>query len=124
MYIGSVSVYVSDQTIAESFYVNRLGFVKHVDQDMGDGSRWIQVAPPGGQTSIVLTREDSELPSERMGTYPGVVLHTENMDTTWRELAARGVEFTEEPSMQPFGMWKATFDDPDGNTIVLVELPQ
>ncbi len=37
-------------------------------------------------------------------------------------LAAAGVVFSREPSPEPWGGWIATFDDPDGNTIQLMQL--
>jgi lactoylglutathione lyase len=51
---------------------------------------------------------------------PGLVFACDDIRATWRELAGRGVEFTEEPSEQPWGRW-AQFRDPDGNEHGLIE---
>jgi predicted enzyme related to lactoylglutathione lyase len=39
-------------------------------------------------------------------------------------LAAAGVTFTREPGQEPWGGWVATFSDPDGNTLQLLQLPR
>lgn len=38
-------------------------------------------------------------------------------------LKAKGVEFTRDPSPEPDGMLMATFLDPDGNTLQLIQQP-
>jgi predicted enzyme related to lactoylglutathione lyase len=39
---------------------------------------------------------------------------------TYEELRGRGVEFSEEPNEQPWGMW-ARFKDVDGNEFGLIQ---
>lgn len=38
-----------------------------------------------------------------------------------RRLAAAGVEFSRPPELEPWGGWVATFADPDGNTLQLLQ---
>jgi predicted enzyme related to lactoylglutathione lyase len=45
-------------------------------------------------------------------------LNVDDMNATYRELSARGVEFPDPPAQQPWGWW-ATVKDPDGNVIGL-----
>ncbi|CAM2928138.1 VOC family protein [Saccharomonospora xinjiangensis] len=52
---ASTVLYGGDQDKALEFYRNVLGFEVVVDTGMGGGSRWIEVRPPGAQTSIVLS---------------------------------------------------------------------
>ncbi|HWD56384.1 MAG TPA: VOC family protein, partial [Acidimicrobiales bacterium] len=52
--VGGVAVPVSDQARAVRFYVEKLGFEVRLDVPTGDGGRWIQVAPPGGQVPVAL----------------------------------------------------------------------
>jgi lactoylglutathione lyase len=125
--IGSTSVFVSDQDRAVDFYVNKLGFEKRSDQPMGpDAPRWIEVAPPGAQTALVIFK-----PSEKMsgassyeaavaqiGKFCSFIFEVDDMEATHQELSARGVEFTHPPSQQFWGWW-ATVQDPDGNQIGL-----
>lgn len=38
-----------------------------------------------------------------------------------KRLAAAGVAFTRPPEQEPWGGWIATFNDPDGNTVQLMQ---
>ena len=49
----------SDQDAALEFYVGTLGFEKRLDGEFGDGQRWIEVAPPGAETTIALVPQGS-----------------------------------------------------------------
>jgi predicted enzyme related to lactoylglutathione lyase len=51
-----------------------------------------------------------------------VNLEVTDITATASRLAAAGVSFSREPSEEPWGGWIATFDDPDGNTIQLMQL--
>jgi lactoylglutathione lyase len=42
----------------------------------------------------------------------------DDVQKTYEELAARGVEFTQPPKTEPWGT-SAIFNDPDGNSFVL-----
>ena len=55
-YVHSATILVKDQDQAVDFYVNKLGFEKRRDSPFGENSRWIEVAPPGGQASLALLR--------------------------------------------------------------------
>lgn len=115
----TVSVYVSDQARAVDFWFDKAGFDKRADQPMGPDARWIELAPPGADTVIVpFTPPGLE---DRIGTFSGVVFECDDIQSTFVELRDRGVEFTEEPAMQPWGMMQAQFRDSEGNTFVLVQ---
>lgn len=118
-HIDTVAVYVSDQERALSFYVDQLGFELRKDATMGadaDGPRWIEVAPPGGQTVLVLFTPPGM--EDRIGASSGLVFLCDAIHATVAELQDRGIEFAQEPMMLPFGWW-ASFDDPDGNQLGL-----
>jgi len=118
----SVGLYVRDQDAALDFYVNKLGFEKRADRPMGTGFRWIEVAPPGAQTVIVLATQDYAVGlSDKIGAFTDIVLTTDDIQATCEELRKRGVEFTQPPAMQSYGKWHAAFKDPDGNEFFLTE---
>jgi catechol 2,3-dioxygenase-like lactoylglutathione lyase family enzyme len=121
--ISITSVYVSDQDKAVDFYVNKLGFEKARDDkfDYGDGSdlRWIEVVPPGAETRIVLVKGFADWSEDKLGKNTGLAFNTTDTYATCEELKARGVEFTEDPNPQPWGI-QAQIKDQDGNGIVLV----
>jgi len=118
-HIETVAVYVSDQERALRFYVDQLGFELRKDATMGpgaDGPRWVEVAPPGGQTVLVLFTPPGM--EDRVGASSGLVFLCDDIHATVAELQSRGVEFAQEPMMLPFGWW-ASFPDPDGNQLGL-----
>ncbi len=110
-----VSVPVMDQDRARAFYQDVLGFEVRRDNPTGEGTRWVEVAPPGGETSLTLV---TWFPTMSPGCVKGLVLGCDDVDATYEELAARGVVFEGPVETAPWGRF-ATFDDPDGNGWVL-----
>jgi predicted enzyme related to lactoylglutathione lyase len=122
--ISTVSVVVSDQDRSLAFYTEKLGFELQMDAPMGQ-SRWIQLAPKGAQTGLVLGKPTEDMPPEiyertraMMGGFTNFIFNVDDMTATHAELTARGVEFVDQPAQQPWGWW-ATIKDPDGNIIGL-----
>jgi predicted enzyme related to lactoylglutathione lyase len=115
---STAGIYVSDQDQALDFYTNKLGFEKLTDEPMGSDARWIEVAPAGAQTRLVLYTPPGQ--EDRIGTFSNVIFSCDDMNSTYQELKGRGVEFSENPSEQPWGIW-AQFKDPDGNEFGLIE---
>ena len=114
-HISVVAIRVKNQDEALRFYTERLGFEKRMDADMGNGMRWLTVAPVGASTEIVLENETADAKS---GGWAGVILEAEDIDAAYSELSGRGVHFTEQPARHPWGGW-AQFTDQDGNTFGL-----
>lgn len=110
-----VSVPVSDPDRAKDFYVNVLGMELLQDMPMSSDMRWVQVAPKGSGASITLVTWFESMPA---GSLKGLVLETEDMEGTIAEIAAKGFVIESEIDEQPWGRF-VTFDDPDGNGIVL-----
>jgi catechol 2,3-dioxygenase-like lactoylglutathione lyase family enzyme len=112
-----ISVPVSDQDRAKSFYVEKLGFSVEMDSTFGDGGmRWVMLRPPGSGTAVTLVTWFDTMPA---GSLKGSVLGCDDLEMTLAELTARGVKFAEIDIQEaPWGRWK-TFDDPDGNGWVL-----
>jgi catechol 2,3-dioxygenase-like lactoylglutathione lyase family enzyme len=111
-----ISVPVSDQDRAKSFYCDKLGFSVQMDGSFGEGMRWVMLRPPGSATAITLVTWFDTMPA---GSMKGAVLGCDDLDKTLADLAARGVSFAEDEIQEaPWGRWK-TFDDPDGNGWVL-----
>jgi len=113
-----VSVPVSNQEGAKSFYRDILGFELLRDEPMGSDSRWIQLAPPGCATTIALVTWFEAMPP---GALQGVMLNVNDIEAEHAALSARGVP------MSPIGeeSWGryAMFNDPDGNGWILREPP-
>ena len=121
--IAMVSLPVSDQERAKSFYVEKLGFTVIADYIMGNaeagdraGNRWVMLVPPGGGVSITLTTWFEDL-------HPGVMkmsLSTSDVEKTYQELQSKGVKPNSEISDAPWGRW-FSIDDPDGNNWLIVQ---
>ena len=119
-HVRTVGVFVSDQDRSRDFFVDTLGFELRTDEPMGPpgSSRWLEVAPAGADTALVLfTPPGSE---DRIGSVTGYVFGADDLAATYQTLHDAGVTFTEEPTDQPWGRW-AQFLDPDGNTFGIVE---
>jgi predicted enzyme related to lactoylglutathione lyase len=111
-----VSVPTSDQDRALKFWTEQVGFRVATDQPMGPGQRWIELAIPGAETGLVLfTPEGHE---DRIGSFFNGSFGCDDVDYTYRQMKAKGVEFEGEPQKQPWGTY-AKFKDPDGNSFVL-----
>jgi catechol 2,3-dioxygenase-like lactoylglutathione lyase family enzyme len=109
------SLPVSDQDRARDFYVDVLGFELIADTTMGPDMRWVQVAPAGSSTSMSLVTWFPTMPA---GSIKGTVVETDDLDSDVRRLADLGVAIEGGIQEQPWGRF-VTFDDPDGNGIVL-----
>ena len=133
--INSAQLWVHDQDEALAFYTQKLGMEIRADvtlPEMGD-FRWLVVAPPGpeevGITLMAIpgapvmddaTREQvSELMSK--GFAGTVFLTTDDVQTDYEDLSARGVEFVEEPEQRPYGI-DCGFRDPSGNNFRLTQV--
>ena len=112
--IDVISIPVSDQDAAKRFYSDVLGFKIIRDNPMGPDRRWVQMGPPGAETSITLVTWFESMPP---GVLQGLVLDTTDIESTREELAARGLAITEVEDA-PWGRF-ATFADPAGNGWVL-----
>jgi len=119
-HVGTVCVYVKDQQKALEFYRDVLGFEVRQDQPMGPNARWIEVAPKGSQTRVVPFTPPGQ--EDRIGTFSGVVFSCDDIEATYTELTAKGVEFKQKPEKQPWGGILAQFYDVDRNTHVLVQV--
>ncbi|HUC37990.1 MAG TPA: VOC family protein [Acidimicrobiales bacterium] len=91
--IGRVLVPVADQDEAIEFYTKTLGFSVVADIPFGEGSRWIEVAPPGGGTNLSLVPPQGAFTPGRM---TGISLQSSDPKADHAELKARGVDVDDE----------------------------
>ncbi|MXG91185.1 VOC family protein [Nocardioides flavescens] len=128
--INISQLFVFDQDEALD-YVGKLGLEVHTDQDLGF-MRWLTVMVPGHpEREILLERPGAPSMDEEtaaqvrelvskgvMGGWVGFV--TDDCRRTYEELSARGVEFTDGPNEQPYGI-DAGIRDPFGNKLRFVQ---
>jgi lactoylglutathione lyase len=121
--VGTITVQVRDQDEALAYYTQKLGFEKRVDQPMGSSQRWIEVAPKGAETRILLYKATVEAPGAdsyedalaAIGKSTGMVLEADDIVATFATFKENGVTIIDEPSKQPYGWW-GMFADQDGNS--------
>jgi predicted enzyme related to lactoylglutathione lyase len=114
--IKFMSIPVADQDRALNFYVNTLGFTLQTDHPMGPGQRWIEVRPPKGEAGIALFTPPGQ--EDRIGAFTGVSMECDDVQKTYEELTAKGVEFAKAPKTESWGV-AAIMKDSEGNQIVL-----
>ncbi len=117
--IKFASVPVTDQRRALEFYTDKLGFEVYTDQPFSGDQRWIELAIPGSPTRLVLFTPDAH--RSWIGGFSNITFACDDVQRTFEELSARGVEFVEPPKKQPWGDY-ALFKDPDGTTFCLSSL--
>jgi catechol 2,3-dioxygenase-like lactoylglutathione lyase family enzyme len=132
--VATVFVPVADQDRALDFYLDKLGFEKRADFPYGDGSRWIEVAPPGSANTISLVPPSEGKSSGGDETH--CAFATEDIEADHRALRARGVDV--DPAIARKGKRRsgivsiaATIGDPvpsqfffrdlDGNRFLIVQ---
>jgi predicted enzyme related to lactoylglutathione lyase len=110
--IKTVTVYVDDHQKAVEFYTQKLGFEIRRSLPMGPNAHWVEVAPPGAQTCLVLYPK-AMMPNAATLKL-GVVFHCPDVQSTCRHLESLGVKIGMPPKQMPWGMF-ATFLDLGGN---------
>jgi predicted enzyme related to lactoylglutathione lyase len=114
--IKFISIPVADHDRAVEFYTKKMGFMITTDQQFGPSSRWVEMKIPKGETGIVLFTPPGH--EDRIGTFMPMSYQCDNVQRTYEELKARGVEFVQEPKVESWGT-SAIFKDSEGNQFVL-----
>jgi catechol 2,3-dioxygenase-like lactoylglutathione lyase family enzyme len=122
--IGHVALLVRDYDEAIAFFTTALGFALLEDTPLGEGKRWVRVAPSGGGTSLLLAKAATPEQTATVGRQGGgrVFLFLET-DDFWRDdeaMRSRGVKFNETPRTEPYGT-VAVFEDLYGNKWDLIQ---
>lgn len=116
-HVSVAVMYLSDQDASLEFHVNKLGFDKTIDEEMWPGARWLEIVPPKGQTSIVLSNTAAFEKQPGEGAF--LTFACDHIDTTVKELREGGVTVTD-PVEEPWGTYiKAT--DPDGHQVQIAQ---
>jgi lactoylglutathione lyase len=123
--IGHVALLVRDYDEAIAFFKGRLRFSLIEDTPVGEGKRWVLVAPPGtGGTALLLAKAATSEQASRVGNQTGgrvfLFLHTDDCWRDYHDMKSRGVVFAEEPRHEEYGT-VAVFLDLYGNRWDLVQ---
>lgn len=128
-----VTIPVSDQEQAKTFYVDQVGFNVDIDHQISDEVRFVQLTPPGSGCSIHLGQGTVDMAP---GSIDGLYLVVADVHAARAQLVERGVEVSE---VQVFdaGSFRASrqgedldnvgfvfFRDPDGNRWGVQQIPR
>ena len=121
MKLELVPIPVADVDRAKAFYAEQLGFVVDVDVSPVDGVRVVQLTPPGSACSIGF---GTGIPvyDAPPGSIRGLHLVVDDIEAARAELVARGVDVGAVQDVGR-GVLYAGFEDPDGNSLTLQEMP-
>ena len=132
--LTNAQVWVHDQDEALAFYTEKVGLELREDvtvPEMGN-FRWLSVGVPGqDDVAIVLMavpgppvfEEETRAQIQALlakGASGGLFFVTDDVRGTYEELKGRGVEFTQEPTEQPYGL-DAGLRDPSGNQFRMMQ---
>lgn len=132
--IANAQFWVHDQDEALAFYTKTLGWEVRADVSVEAWNfRWLCVGPPGQEDiGLVLM----PVPGEPMigaddaarladlvakGVGGTLFLETDDCQAAYYELSARGVQFNDPPTAQPYGI-DTSFRDPSGNNVRLTQV--
>ena len=114
-----VSLVVPEYDEGIKFYVDTLEFELLEDTDLGNGKRWVVIAPRGStEATILLAKAVTDEQKSRIGNQTGgrvfLFLHTDDFDRDFEHMQRKGVTFMEEPRSEDYGK-VVVFQDPFGN---------
>jgi predicted enzyme related to lactoylglutathione lyase len=113
--INFTAVPVQDPSRALAFYTEKLGLRVFTDQQNGP-MRWIELTIPGAETRLVLHHKPGHVPTKE----PAVAFLADDVKSTYEDLRAKGVEFTQPPKKEHWGE-HAILRDSEGNLVLFAK---
>jgi predicted enzyme related to lactoylglutathione lyase len=118
---NKIVVGVLDQERAVRFWTDLVGFKVTTDAEYGDSGRWVEVTTADGNTTLILSADpDGTYRHTTRDEVPNAnpFFYADDVEKTYEELTARGVEFVVPPRREPWGWW-SMFVDSEGNRFAL-----
>ncbi len=108
MKVSAITYLVRDYDEAIRWFVDVLGFELRQDLNLGDGKRWVMVAPKEAGTSFLLAKATDANQDAGIGNAAGgrvaFFLSVDDFEASYAALRKRGVQFCETPRREPYGM--------------------
>ena len=123
--ITQLSLLVHDYDEAITFFIDAMRFNLIEDTPLGEGKRWVVVAPPDSQgASLLLAKAVTPDQKAAVGSQSGgrvfLFLHTSDFWADYHRMQSGGVKFAEAPRREPYGL-VVVFYDLYGNKWDLVQ---
>lgn len=117
--IAHVALLVRDYDEAIAWFARALGFVLVEDSDLGDGKRWVRIAPEAGAAFQLLlaratTAEQGAAIGRQHGGRVGFFLHTDDFARDHARLVSAGARVDAQPRHEAYGT-VVVFEDLYGN---------
>lgn len=123
--VSTMFIPVHDPDAALGFYRDVLGL--EVRNDVAsEGFRWVTVGATGQDVDVVLFQPhggrsqvegDSLLTLVTQGSLQAAIFRADDLDATFENARASGVEVLQEPASQPWGARDCAVRDPSGNLV-------
>lgn len=114
--VDLISIPIADSSRALKFYTEKLGFKLITDEKFGENKRWIELSIPKTEIRLALFTPDGQ--ENRIGTFSNITFSTPDIQKTYDELTAKGIQFTKPPTKEGWGIF-ALFKDSEGNIFCL-----
>ena len=123
--IAAVTLLVREYDEAITFFKEALRFTLVEDTPLGDGKRWVVVAPQAsGSMSLLLARAATPEQQRSIGNQTGgrvfLFLHTSDFWNDYNHMQSKGVQFLELPRHELYGL-VVVFLDLYGNKWDLIQ---
>ncbi|BCZ46783.1 glyoxalase [Clostridium gelidum] len=120
--IGKITLYFENQEDAKNFWVKKLNFVVKLEQEMGPGMKWIEVAPSKESLTTFILYDKNMMKVQNPAVnveHPSILLSTNDIDKAYIDMKNNSVEVGELMNM-PYGKM-FSFKDLENNDYLLRE---
>jgi catechol 2,3-dioxygenase-like lactoylglutathione lyase family enzyme len=122
--LSAVTYLVKDYDEAILWFTTKLGFRLLEDTDLGDGKRWVRVAPSTTGTCFVLAKASDDAQQQAISNAAGgrvaYFLYTDDFAASHARMIKAGIRFRENPRQESYGT-VAVFEDLYGNGWDLIQ---
>ena len=122
--LALIAFLTDDYDRAINWFREALRFELLEDTDMGNGKRWVRMAPhANAETAFLIAQangDQADVIGRQAGGRVGHFLQTDDFAEMHAHMLAAGVRFREDPRNEPYGT-VAVFEDLHGNPWDLIE---
>lgn len=119
MEISGIRIFVKDIEEVKKFYTDKIGL-----KPESIGPDFVMFNTGAAKLMVEsISESDLDDHASLIGRFTGISFNVQSIEAEYRKLSSQGVKFSGEPEQQYWGGWLATFVDPAGNELQLVQQP-